>query len=341
MSGHDELLAVDDLHVRFKNRAHGPLGRSGRWVRAVDGVTLAVGRAERLGLVGESGSGKTTLARAMLRLVPAYGGAIRFDNVDISEASRADMRTLRKRMQMVFQDASAALHPWYRIGDSLTEPLAIHGIGTRAERHDRAVAILATVGLQGSDMTRYPHEFSGGQRQRIAIARSLILEPELLVADEPVSALDMSIQAQIMNLLAHLGRTFDLSLVLVSHDLAVVRHLTQRIAVMYLGRIVEEAPTATLFREPAHPYTVALMSAMPALGQTRRSSRIVLKGDVPSAINPPSGCRFHTRCWLKDKLGNPARCASEDPALQAVGDNHRSACHFSGEIAANVERKEV
>ncbi|WP_165361360.1 ABC transporter ATP-binding protein [Lichenibacterium ramalinae] len=301
-------------------------------LRAVDGVSLAVARGETLGLVGESGCGKSTLGRCLVRLYDVSGGAVRFEGRDITHLGEGALRPLRPRLQMVFQDPSSSLNPRRRVADLITEPLRVHpGPGGRArgrgEIRDRLHDLMDLVGLAREHLDRYPHEFSGGQRQRIGIARALALEPSLIVADESVSALDVSVQAQIINLFMDLQDRLGITYLFIAHDLSVVRQISTRTAVMYLGSVVETGDTETLFHRPAHPYTEALLSAVPVAhaGEARRR-RIVLKGDVPSPLNPPPGCRFHTRCPKAQE-----RCRIEPPALRDVGDGRMAACHFPNE----------
>ena len=298
-------------------------------LRAVDGVSLAVARGETLGLVGESGCGKSTLGRCLVRLYDVSGGTVRFEGRDITRLDDGALRPLRPRMQMVFQDPSASLNPRRRVADLVGEPLRVHpGPGGRArgrgEIRDRLHDLMDLVGLSREHLDRYPHEFSGGQRQRIGIARALALEPSLIVADESVSALDVSVQAQIINLFMDLQDRLGITYLFIAHDLSVVRQISTRTAVMYLGAVVETGDTETLFRRPAHPYTEALLSAVPVAhaGEARRR-RIVLKGDVPSPLRPPPGCRFHTRCPKAE-----ARCRTEAPVLRDVGDGRVAACHI-------------
>jgi oligopeptide/dipeptide ABC transporter ATP-binding protein len=294
-------------------------------VHAVDNITIDVYEGETLGLVGESGCGKSTLGRCLMRLLEPTSGEITFDGQRIERLGRSALRPLRRDMQMVFQNPYASLNPRKRVGDIIAEPLRIHRVGTAVERRRRVEELLATVGLSPEHARRYPHEFSGGQRQRIGIARALALRPRLVIADEPVSALDVSIQAQILNLFSDLQDELALTYVIVSHDLGVIRHISDRVAVMYLGKIVEHAPATRLFAQPIHPYTEALLAAapIPDPGIAERRSRVVLQGDVPSAIYPPSGCRFHTRCpYATD------RCRIEEPPLQNHGQGHEAACHY-------------
>jgi oligopeptide/dipeptide ABC transporter ATP-binding protein len=337
------LLEVTGLKVYFPITEGVIIERHIGDVRAVDGVSLTLERGTTLGLVGESGCGKTTLGRAILRLYRPTAGQIIFDGQDITTLGGATLRRVRRRMQMIFQDPYASLNPRMTAGGIVREPLDIHGIGTRDERRQRVQELFEVVGLDPTFAARYPHEFSGGQRQRIGVARALAVNPDLIVADEPISALDVSIQAQIINLLERLQGQFDLTYLFVAHDLSVVRHISDRIAVMYLGRVVELASSKGLNREPLHPYSVALLSAIPipdpAVESRRR--RIILRGDVPSPAAPPPGCRFHTRCWLRERLGNPARCTDEDPQLRELATGHAVACHFAEEVAGSAEQVQV
>lgn len=298
---------------------------SGKTLRAVDGVSLSVQRGETLGLVGESGSGKSTLGRCLTRLYDVTGGTLTYDGTDITRLRPSGLRPFRRRMQMIFQDPSASLNPRRRVRDILSEPLIVHRLRPRPEIETRVRELMEVVGLPPVFLDRFPHEFSGGQRQRIGIARALAMEPELIVADEPVSALDVSVQAQIVNLFADLRERFDLTYVFIAHDLGVVRQVSTRVAVMYLGSIVEEGPTDAVFDQPAHPYTQALLSAipLPTADAAARRSRIILQGEIPSAISPPAGCKFSTRCPLAE-----ARCHGDRPALRTLPGGRKVACHF-------------
>jgi oligopeptide/dipeptide ABC transporter ATP-binding protein len=318
------VLAVEGLTKHFPVE-RGILRRAVAWVRAVDGVDFDIAPGETLCLVGESGCGKSTVARLVLRLTEPTSGAIRLGGTDITTLSEAAMAPYRRRVQMVFQDPYASLNPRLRVGQIVGEPLEnFEALGT-AERAERVGAILAKVGLRPEAAGRYPFEFSGGQRQRIGIARALALRPELIVADEPVSALDVSVQAQVLNLLMDLQEEFGLAFLFVSHDLAVVEHIGHRIAVMYLGHIVEIGPKDEVLSDPQHPYTQALIAAAPVPDPRARRERFVLEGDVPSPLNPPPGCRFHTRCPVA-----VARCREEQPALREIARGRRAACHLVG-----------
>jgi len=334
----DALLRVDGLRVEF------PV--AGKRLRAVDDVSFAVHREETLAVVGESGCGKTTTAQAILRLVEPAAGRITFDGLDVLGLPRRRLQAVRRRMQLVFQDPFTSLNPRLPAGRILSEPLEIHRVGTRNERRARVHELLQMVGLDPAHATRLPHAFSGGQRQRLAIARALALEPELIVADEPVSALDVSVRAQVLNLLADLRERLHLTYVVIAHDLALVRQVSERVAVMYLGQIVEMSPTEDLFRAPGHPYTVALLSAVPVPDpevEVHRE-RITLRGDVPSPIDPPGGCRFHPRCWLREQLGNPPECATTKPELSrraSLGGTHAAACHFTEEMHATARYRDT
>ncbi len=325
------LVEVRNLVKHFPIRG-GVLQRTIAVVQAVDDVSFEIRRGETLGLVGESGCGKTTVGRLLLRLIDVTSGTIRFDGRDITALKGAELRPYRRRMQIIFQDPYASLDPRTPIGDSIGEGLRIHALGTPAERRRKVQAIMDKVGLMPYHARRYPHEVSGGQRQRIGIARALVLEPDLVVCDEPVSALDVSIQAQVLNLLKALQGELGLTYVFIAHNMGVVEHISDRVAVMYLGRVAEVAERREIFRQPEHPYTQALMSAIPIPDPALRRQRIILKGDVPSPVNPPSGCRFNPRCQLRAELGGPQICVTTDPPLLSLdrGAEHEAACHFRG-----------
>jgi oligopeptide transport system ATP-binding protein len=337
------LLSVTDLRMYFPVTEGLIFERHIGDVHAVDDVSFELPRGQTLGLVGESGCGKSTTGRTILRLYRPTAGRIVFDGVDITKLGGEALRQTRRRMQMIFQDPYASLNPRMTVGGIVGEPLSVHKIGTPAERRERVAELLDVVGLNPNFLNRYPHEFSGGQRQRIGVARAIAVNPELIIADEPISALDVSIQAQIINLMERLQDEFSLTYLFIAHDLSVVRHVSNRIAVMYLGRIVELASSGDLYAHPLHPYSVALLSAVPIPDPVieARRRRIILKGDVPSPVNPPSGCRFHTRCWLRDRLGNPERCTTEDPALRALAAGHEVACHFAEEVDASIEQRQA
>jgi len=323
------LLQVRDLAKHFPIGSRGLFSDGRRVLRAVDGVSFDLERGQTLGLVGESGCGKSTTARAIIGLHPATSGSVKLDGVELTKLSRSEWLPYRRRVQMIFQDPYASLDPRQTVSSTLTEPLSIHRLAKPKERKLRAMALLDAVGLNPRHIDRYPHEFSGGQRQRIGIARALALEPELLLLDEPVSALDVSIQAQIVNLLGELQERFNLAYLFIAHDLAVVRHLCDEICVMYLGRIVEQAPRDELFESPQHPYTKALLSAVPHPNPhiERTRERIVLTGDVPSPLDPPSGCTFHPRCAHASEVAEE-RCVRECPAL-VTHEGRSSACHLT------------
>jgi oligopeptide/dipeptide ABC transporter ATP-binding protein len=323
----DVVLEARDLHKYFPTGASKLLTRPTGTVQAVDGVSFSLRTGSTLGIVGESGCGKSTLGRLLSRLIEPSSGNVLLQGRDLLAAKGADLLAMRRVVQMVFQDPYASLNPRHSVGQSIGNPLRIHGIGN-AESHARRVAeLMDLVGLNPEHVNRFPHEFSGGQRQRVGIARALALDPKVIIADEPVSALDVSIQSQILNLLETLQTTLGLSYVFIAHDLAVVRHIADEVAVMYLGKFVEYGSAAEVYQNPRHPYTQALMSAVPVADPVKASSRqrIVLTGDVPSPIDPPSGCRFRTRCARAE-----SRCAEEEPRLEIRGSGHPVACHFPG-----------
>lgn len=314
------LLEVENLRKFFPIHG-GILRRVVNNVKAVNQISFNMNAGEVVGLVGESGSGKTTVGRTLLRLEKATDGAVRFRGTDVMGLNARDMRAYRKKMQIIFQDPYASLNPREKVGEVLMHPMRLHKIGNAAEHEDRAAALLEKVGLSRDHLSRFPHEFSGGQRQRIGIARALAVEPEFIVADEPVSALDVSIQAQVINLLEDLRNDLNLTMLFIAHDLAVVEHICDRVIVMYLGKVMEVASAKDLYTHPNHPYTQALLSAVPIPEPGKRRKRVVLKGDIPSPINPPSGCVFRTRCPMAT-----ADCAKVVPELRKVGDGHLSAC---------------
>jgi peptide/nickel transport system ATP-binding protein/oligopeptide transport system ATP-binding protein len=317
------LLEISDLKKHYPVRS-GILRRKVGTVHAVDGVSFTVGVGETLGLVGESGCGKSTVARSILRLVEPTGGSIRLNGLDITHLGKAELRPHRRAMQIVFQDPFASLNPRMTAGDIVGEPLAVHGLATGNKKRERVAELFEQVGLRPDQMQNYPHQFSGGQRQRICIARALSLGPSLIVCDEPVSALDVSIQAQVINLLIDLQRKHHFSYLFIAHDLAVVAHISHRVAVMYLGRIVEIAEKRELFANPRHPYTQALLASVPIANPRTKRLTVLLDGDVPSPINPPPGCAFHTRCRYAME-----RCKVETPGLAGVGEQHQVACFLN------------
>ena len=329
------LVDIRDLKMHFPLTQGIVLQRVVGHVRAVDGISFAIERGKTMGLVGESGSGKTTIGRTIVRLYKPTSGQILFGDQDLASLQGEDLRQLRRRVQMVFQDPFASLNPRYTIGSLVAEPMHVYNVASRTEIRERTAELLKVVGLRAEYIDRYPHEFSGGQRQRIAVARALSINPEFVIADEPVSALDVSIRAQVLNLLQRLQEQFNLTYLFVSHDLSVVRHVADRIAVMYLGKIVELADRDELYRAPKHPYTRALLSAIPIPDPRieKRRQRIILSGDLPSPINIPKGCRFHTRCPMAQEI-----CRTEEPAFdRKAGREHFAACHFSEQVEAPTE----
>jgi oligopeptide transport system ATP-binding protein len=316
------LLEVKHLKKHFPIKG-GVFSKTIGYVYAVDDINFTLEKGETLGLVGESGCGKSTTGRTILRLIEPTDGMIAFEGQDITHLDKSAMRALRREMQIIFQDPYASLNPRMTVGSIIGEPLEIHKIAKGSEKEERVASLLQKVGLRAEDMRKYPHEFSGGQRQRIGIARALALNPKLIVCDEPVSALDVSIQAQVINLLEDLQAEFGLSYLFIAHNLNVVEHISDRVAVMYLGQIVELASDEELYKNPQHPYTEALLSAVPIPDPTVKKKRIILEGDVPSPINPPKGCHFHTRCMYKDKI-----CEEVEPEFKDIGGGHWVACHF-------------
>lgn len=318
----ETLLEVRNLTKYFSLKG-GLFRNKGEVVHAVDGVDLYLSKGETFGLVGESGCGKSTLARAILRLIEPTSGEVRFLGHNILQLSSEEMRKIRREMQIVFQDPFASLNPHHKVSQIVGQSLEVHDIATGAKRDQMVSELLEKVGMSADDMNRYPHAFSGGQRQRIGIARALALRPKLIIGDEPVSALDVSIRAQVLNLMENLKNEFDLSYIFISHDLGVIEYISDRVGVMYLGKIVEVAESADLYYQPLHPYTKALLAAAPIPDPEKKKERILLEGDVPSPVHPPSGCRFHTRCYCQINV-----CDRVEPALKKVGENHFVSCHL-------------
>ena len=335
MSGNnkkEDLLVVQDLKKYFPIRG-GILQRTVAQVKAVDGVSFTVKKGETLGLVGESGCGKTTVGRTILRLTPATAGTVTFEGQDVFKLKGNQLKALRRDMQIIFQDPYSSLDPRMPIGESVGEGLLVHGMRDAKKRNEIVIEMLRKVGLEDYHARRYPHEFSGGQRQRIGIARALALRPKFIVCDEPVSALDVSIQSQVLNILKDLQAEFGLTYLFIAHNLSVVEHISDRVGVMYLGKLVELTDRETLFREPLHPYTKALLSAIPIPDPTVKRERIILHGDVPSPVNPPSGCRFHTRCPFAVDI-----CKSVEPPLEALKPGHFAACHVAKDQIAQQKQ---
>jgi len=322
MATPNPIIEVEELKKYFPIRA-GVFSKIAGYVKAVDGIDLRIHSREAYGLVGESGCGKSTAGMTILRMLNPTGGKVFYKGTDVLAVGKEELRSLRKEMQIIFQDPYSSLNPRMSIGEAIGEPLEVHGIARAQERRDRVMSVLRECGLDSHHYRRYPHEFSGGQRQRVGIARALILEPEFIVADEPISALDVSIQSQIVNLLESLQEKFGLTFLFISHDLSVVKHMADRVGVMYLGKIVEEAPKKEFYSSPLHPYSQALLSAVPTMQTGPKKERIILKGDVPSPSNPPPGCTFHTRCPLAEGI-----CSVEIPALKKIGPDHLVSCHL-------------
>jgi oligopeptide transport system ATP-binding protein len=324
------LVEVEDLKVHFPIRA-GIFKTEVGTVKAVDGISFEVRKGETLGLVGESGCGKSTTGRALIRLREPTEGTVRFDGIDLGSLKSEQLRRMRRRMQIIFQDPYGSLDPRMTVGSIISEPIDTHNLAKGGARKERVADLLRIVGLDPKYVSRYPHEFSGGQRQRIGVARALAVEPEFIVCDEPISALDVSIQAQVLNLLTDLRSQLGLTYLFIAHDLSVVKHISDRVAVMYLGKIVEIGPPDVMYAAPGHPYTRALLSAVPVPDpeMERKRKRVILTGDVPSPVNPPEGCRFHTRCWLYERLGKPEQCRTIDPPVRILEGDHGAACHFA------------
>lgn len=334
----DTLLTVNDLVMHFPLTSGLIIQRTQGYVHAIDGVSFSIRRGSTLGLVGESGSGKTTIGRCVVRLYKPTRGSIMLDGTELSHLSGTNLREVRRKVQMVFQDPYASLNPRFSIGSLISEPMRIHGIGSRRQARERTEELLELVGLNPAFYDRYPHEFSGGQRQRIVIARAISINPQFLIADEPVSALDVSIRAQILNLMQRLQRQLGLTYLFISHDLSVVRHVADQIAVMYLGKIMELADRDEIYRAPKHPYTQALLSAVPIPDPQveKRRQRVILSGDLPSPVNIPRGCRFHTRCPLAQDL-----CRQQEPVFEdKTGRGHFAACHFSDRVTLPIAQED-
>ncbi len=327
-----DLIEVEDLKVYFPIRS-GIFQQAVGAVKAVDGVSFTIRRGETLGLVGESGCGKSTTGRALIRLREPTEGKVTFDGIDLTSLKPDALRKMRRRMQIIFQDPYGSLDPRMTVGSTIAEPIETHDLASGDAKRERIADLLRLVGLDPTYVSRYPHEFSGGQRQRIGVARALAVEPEFIVCDEPISALDVSIQGQVLNLLTDLRERLGLTYLFIAHDLSVVKHISDRVAVMYLGKIVEIGPPDQVYGAPGHPYTRALLSAVPVPDPAaeRKRRRVILQGDVPSPVNPPSGCRFHTRCWLYERLGQPETCRTDDPPLKVLEGDQSAACHFADE----------
>ncbi|MGM0653144.1 MAG: ABC transporter ATP-binding protein [Bacillota bacterium] len=327
MANPEPILEVEGLKKYFAIKS-GVFSRLAGYVKAVDGIDMRILTGETYGLVGESGCGKSTAGMSILRMLTPTAGSIVFNGRNVMAMSKEEMRNLRREMQIIFQDPYSSLNPRMSIGEAIGEALEVHGIASGNERRERVESILKVCGLDSYHYRRYPHEFSGGQRQRVGIARALVLEPNFIVADEPISALDVSIQSQIVNLLEELQEKFGLTFLFISHDLSVVKHIADRVGVMYLGRIVEEAPKKEFYSSPLHPYAQALLSAVPSMDPKVQKERIILKGDVPSPSNPPPGCTFHTRCPIAEKM-----CSEVVPELKKVGPDHYASCHLVQEVS--------
>ena len=336
----EPLLEVRGLKKHFPIHG-GILKRQVATVYAVDGVDFDVNPGEIFSLVGESGCGKTTLGRSILRLTEPTAGTVKFAGEDVIGMSADELRAARRHMQIIFQDPFGSLNPRMPISDIIGEGLLAQGLADRRERDKKVEDALETVGLRREYTRRYPHEFSGGQRQRIGVARALALDPKFIVCDEPVSALDVSIQSQVLNLLLDLRRDFNLTYLFISHNLSVIQYFSDRVGVMYLGKIMEVGTVEELYRNARHPYTVALLSAIPNPDPRRRKKRLVLRGDVPSPVAPPPGCRFSTRCWLREQLGNPERCTTEEPELRVLSTGHQVACHFDDKVTTSAVAETV